>query len=86
MYKLNFNELAILRELIKQSDKNGMLSRSSRQIANAIGNVSHVTIFNYLNKFVSYGVASCDNKGTQRQSFQFNMEKIKKLLVNEWLQ
>lgn len=82
MVQLNFYERTILRELIKQSE-NGILNRSYQQMADEINGITFHSIRNYILRFVSYGIMSIENKGTHRQSFKFNMEKIKKLLVNE---
>ena len=82
MVQLNFYERTILRELIKQSE-NGILNRSYQQIADEINGITFHSIRNYILRFVSYGIISIENKGTHRQTFRFNMEKIKKLLGNE---
>lgn len=82
MVQLNFYERTVLRELIKQSE-NGILNRSYQQMADEINGITFHSIRNYILRFVSYGIMSIENKGTHRQSFKFNMEKIEKLLVNE---
>lgn len=79
MKALNFYERAILRELLKQCEKD-MLCSSYQQIANEIGGITYQSIKNYLDKFILYGIVTVTNKGTHRQIFKFNQDVIKDIM------
>lgn len=79
MKALNFYERAILRELLKQCEKD-MICSSYQQIANEIGGITYQSIKNYLDKFILYGIVTVTNKGTHRQIFKFNQDVIKGIM------